>query len=346
MRWPNRTVPYRISAAYGKRSLCASSFTISSFCNHHSSCHRKKCDYRWNAHAWESHGSEWRTLRAISRKECCRYPLFHRYYQWYRLLRCGKYLYWSGRKVRKKKRSRLDVTLDSSWIARWVCNILVASITEQWCTNCYTHWVKTWFLLYEVRKTLRHFFSCCYRQLGEEHNLDKHNLSDADTLSSSYDYESVMHYARDAFSVNGSFTIIPRNSAATIGQRITLSPIDILQVQRFYKCQTTATTAPTGKEKISLISRSRISVPGSVSSQHVLVERIFSTLRADMPIFILLSIQQQQRWPVYAIPTRLHRVVCDFVVSMALRRTTIMWLSRWLSQWLALTDSPTPVPSL
>lgn len=99
----------------------------------------------------------------------------------------------------------------------------------------------------------RHFLSFCYRQLGEEHNFDKHNLSDADTLSTSYDYESVMHYARDAFSGNESFTIIPKNRAVSIGQRITLSPIDILQVQRFYECQTTATT---GKENISLISSS------------------------------------------------------------------------------------------
>ena len=113
-----------------------------------------------------------------------------------------------------------------------------------------------------------HFLACFYRQLGQEHNFDKHNLSDADTLSTSYDYGSVMHYARDAFSVNGSSTIIPKNSAASIGQRITLSPTDILQVQRFYECQTTTTTAPTGTENISLISSSRIPVPCSLFSNN------------------------------------------------------------------------------
>ena len=82
-----------------------------------------------------------------------------------------------------------------------------------------------------------HFIASNYLQLGQEHHFDKYNLSYVDTLNTSYDYGSVMHYPRDAFSANGNFTIIPKNPTATIGQRITLSSIDVIEVQRFYECE-------------------------------------------------------------------------------------------------------------
>lgn len=48
---------------------------------------------------------------------------------------------------------------------------------------------------------------------------------------------SIMHYDKTAFSSNGQPTIIPKISTATIGQREKLSPIDIKEIQLFYKCQ-------------------------------------------------------------------------------------------------------------
>jgi hypothetical protein len=61
----------------------------------------------------------------------------------------------------------------------------------------------------------------------------------------SYDYGSVMHYQRDAFTANGQQTIIPtRNASAIIGQRVGMSEIDILEVQRYYGCVPTPTTTP------------------------------------------------------------------------------------------------------
>ena len=61
-----------------------------------------------------------------------------------------------------------------------------------------------------------------------------------------YDYGSVMHYEANAFSFNGLLTIIPtRNATATVGQRIGMSPVDILEVQRYYGCVATPTTTST-----------------------------------------------------------------------------------------------------
>ncbi len=49
--------------------------------------------------------------------------------------------------------------------------------------------------------------------------------------------DSVMHYGRTYFTTNGLDTIIPRNPAAEIGRQEKLSPIDIKEIQLFYKCQ-------------------------------------------------------------------------------------------------------------
>ncbi|CAF2720988.1 unnamed protein product [Rotaria sp. Silwood2] len=72
-------------------------------------------------------------------------------------------------------------------------------------------------------------------------NFDKYNYSQVDTLMTSYDYGSVMHYERNAFAINDSgVTIIPtQNASAFIGQRVQLSPIDILEIQRYYGCVST-----------------------------------------------------------------------------------------------------------
>ena len=68
--------------------------------------------------------------------------------------------------------------------------------------------------------------------------FDKYDDTEVDTLMTSYDYGSVMHYERDAFAIDRRFpTIVPvMNRSAVLGQRIRLSPIDILEIQRYYGC--------------------------------------------------------------------------------------------------------------
>jgi hypothetical protein len=62
------------------------------------------------------------------------------------------------------------------------------------------------------------------------HNFDQH-IRDGMDLGS-YDYESIMHYPRDAFSADGQDTITPKEAGVQIGQRIKLSAGDIASVQK------------------------------------------------------------------------------------------------------------------
>ncbi|CAF3430867.1 unnamed protein product [Rotaria sp. Silwood1] len=77
-----------------------------------------------------------------------------------------------------------------------------------------------------------------------EHNFVKFNNSFVDTLNTSYDYASVMHYPANAFSVNNRSTIVPLQPNVTIGQRVNLSSIDILEVRILYNCPTSGVTLP------------------------------------------------------------------------------------------------------
>ena len=56
-------------------------------------------------------------------------------------------------------------------------------------------------------------------------NFAQH-VNDGDDVGG-YDYGSIMHYPRNAFSRNGQDTIVPVNADAVIGQRVELSPGDI-----------------------------------------------------------------------------------------------------------------------
>jgi hypothetical protein len=70
-------------------------------------------------------------------------------------------------------------------------------------------------------------------QPGREHNFNQH-ISDGDDIGP-YDYGSIMHYERNAFTRNGQDTITPTNPAtAQIGQRVELSPGDLNAVASMY----------------------------------------------------------------------------------------------------------------
>ena len=82
---------------------------------------------------------------------------------------------------------------------------------------------------------------CCFC-VGQEYNFNKLSSNEVESLGEAYDFESIMHYARNTFS-RGTYvdTILPRRNANTltrpeIGQRVRLSPGDIAQAGKLYKC--------------------------------------------------------------------------------------------------------------
>uniref|UniRef100_A0A3Q0QSN3 Metalloendopeptidase n=1 Tax=Amphilophus citrinellus TaxID=61819 RepID=A0A3Q0QSN3_AMPCI len=69
---------------------------------------------------------------------------------------------------------------------------------------------------------------------GMEHNFRR---IATENLNTPYDYNSVMHYGRYAFTRNRQPTIVPiPDENVAIGRATTMSPIDILRVNRLYRC--------------------------------------------------------------------------------------------------------------
>lgn len=70
-------------------------------------------------------------------------------------------------------------------------------------------------------------------QAGKESNFNQH-ISDGDDIGN-YDYGSIMHYGRFAFSKNNQPTILQLQTGPTIGQRNGLSAGDIAAVHAIYR---------------------------------------------------------------------------------------------------------------
>ncbi|XP_052830588.1 meprin A subunit beta-like [Octopus bimaculoides] len=68
-------------------------------------------------------------------------------------------------------------------------------------------------------------------------NFQKINPSSFNTLNLPYDYNSIMHYQQNAFAIDRRYsTIITKVKGVRIGQRIGMSQLDIIKIQRLYGC--------------------------------------------------------------------------------------------------------------
>ena len=77
----------------------------------------------------------------------------------------------------------------------------------------------------------------CNCSAGSEVNFDKLSLFVAKTQGITYDFDSIMHYLPNAFSVNGKVTVMPQDrgiSLSRLGQRADFSPYDLQHVNALY----------------------------------------------------------------------------------------------------------------
>lgn len=70
-------------------------------------------------------------------------------------------------------------------------------------------------------------------------NFKKLNPAESSSFGTNYDYMSIMHYDRKAFSKNGQDTMVPKNRKYVdkIGHRIGMTKGDAKRINNMYKCK-------------------------------------------------------------------------------------------------------------
>ena len=80
-------------------------------------------------------------------------------------------------------------------------------------------------------------------QNGKEHAFDRKRTDETTTLGYGYDYASIMHYHRSAFTKHfWRQTIVAKDEGVVFGRAKELSPLDILKANKLYKCGKLAMT--------------------------------------------------------------------------------------------------------
>lgn len=71
---------------------------------------------------------------------------------------------------------------------------------------------------------------------GLERAFNKVGFGQTNLLGYGYDYASIMHYSKDAFSKNNLDTIVAKDQTIPFGDAEELSPLDIAKANALYSC--------------------------------------------------------------------------------------------------------------
>uniref|UniRef100_A0A1I7YS69 Metalloendopeptidase n=1 Tax=Steinernema glaseri TaxID=37863 RepID=A0A1I7YS69_9BILA len=125
-------------------------------------------------------------------------------------------------------------------------------------------------------------------QTAQDYNFDKSKPEEVDSLGETYDYASIMHYARDTFSKAPYLdTILPKHPSIgerpEIGQRIKLSDGDIRQTNKLYRCPSCGRTLVDEYGELSATPRSTNCQWRVVAAQGEIVLLNISTAFLPLP---------------------------------------------------------------
>merc|ERR1712080_341974 len=127
------------------------------------------------------------------------------------------------------------------------CNSQVGMVGRRWqilnCINFGTvihelmHAVRFW---HEQSRADRDQYVWIYENNVSprmRYNFKKYDFNKIQHLGTRYDYCSVMHYPKDAFSVNGRATIVPKQRTnCVLGAKTGFSATDIIKINKLYNC--------------------------------------------------------------------------------------------------------------
>lgn len=146
---------------------------------------------------------------------------------------------------------------------------------------------------------------------GQEYNFNKLNEEEVNSLGLTYDYDSIMHYARNTFSKGTYLDTIqpvdmPHRRRPEIGQRLRLSEGDIAQTNLLYKCpkcgatlQSNSGTFGSPPQAVSTTVVTPTSVP---TSANTLTGNVSGHMSANLDIMLatVLPVVQHCEWRISA----------------------------------------------